>query len=112
MKQYGENKTVLGATFMFPYVVFAHGEEVIFTFISQIIVLILVITTVAFIKWKLKGKFFLILVYFLSLFITELCVNSIPYFKNKILITVLLLLIPVIMLFISYFKFREKFKKN
>lgn len=105
------NKTVLGVALMIPFVVFAHGEEVIYTLISQVIVLILVIITVGFIKWKLKGKLLLILVYFLSIFITEFCVISLPYFNNKILITVLLFLIPIIMLFISYFKFKKKFKK-
>jgi len=105
------NNPVLGATLMFPFVVFAHGEEVIYSLISQVIVLILVIIAIGFIKWKLKGKLLLILVYFLSMFTIELCLITVPFFKYKILLTVLLILFPVIMLFISYLKFKKKFEK-
>jgi len=106
------NKIVLVGTLMLPSVAFAHGEEVIWSLISQIIILILVLVAIGLIKWKLKGKLFLIFLYFLSIFLTELYTFNLPYSQNEILINFLLLFIPIIVISVSYFTFRKKFKKK
>lgn len=97
---------------MLPSVAFAHGEEVIWSLISQIVILILVLVAIGLIKWKLKGKLLLILLYFLSIILAELSIINIPYFKNEILINFILLFIPIIVIFVSYFTFRKKFERS
>lgn len=97
---------------MLPSVAFAHGEEVIWSVISQIVILILVLIAIGLIKWKLKGKLLLILLYFLSIILAELSIINIPYFKNEILINFILLFIPLIVISVSYFTFREKFERS
>lgn len=105
------NKTVLIGTLMLPFVAFAHGEKVILTLLSQVIVLILVLIVIRITKWKLKGKLLLVLLYILSIFLTEIFVLQFPYFQNEILITVLLLAFPIVVLCLSYFMFKEKFEE-
>ena len=97
---------------MLPSVAFAHGEEVIWSLISQIVILILVLVAIGLIKWKLKGKLLLILLYFLSIILAELSIINIPYFKNEILINFILLFIPIIVISVSYFTFRKKFERS
>lgn len=106
------NKIVLFGTLMLPSVAFAHGEEVIWSLISQIVILILVLVAIGLIKWKLKGKLLLILLYFLSIILAELSIINIPYFKNEILINFILLFIPIIVISVSYFTFRKKFERS
>ena len=105
------NKTALIGTLMFPFCAFAHGEEVILTLFSQVIVLILVLIVIGITNWKVKGKLLLILLYILSIFLTELLVFRIPYFQNEILITILLLVLPIFVICLSYFMLKQKFEK-
>lgn len=97
---------------MFPFIAFAHGEEVIWTLFSQVIVLILVLIAIGITKWNLKGKLLLVLLYVLSIFLTELFALRFPYFQNEILITALLLVVPVVVVCLSYFILKKKFEKT
>jgi 4-amino-4-deoxy-L-arabinose transferase-like glycosyltransferase len=106
------DKTLLPSLLMLPFVALAHGQEIFYTLLSQIIVLILVLITIRFLNWKLKGKLILIALYFLLIFATELCISRLPYFENEVLITLLLLFIPAIFTYLIYSKLKISFEKG
>jgi hypothetical protein len=107
-----KDKTLLPSLLMLPIVALAHGQEIIYSLLSLIIVLILVLITIGFLNWKLKGKLILIAIYFLLIFVTELCISRLPYFENEVLITLLLLFIPAIFIYLIYSKLKISFEKG
>jgi hypothetical protein len=107
-----KDKTLLTALLTFPFVALAHGQEIIYTLLSLIIVLILVLITIGILNWKLKGKLILIALYFLLILATELCISKLPYFENEVLITLLLLFIPAIFTYLIYYKLSRYFQKS
>ena len=107
-----KNIPALITLLLLPLSALAHGEEIIYTLLSQVVLLIIVFILIGILKWKLKGKLILLALYFLSIFITELSMSKFPYFQNEILITTLLLIIPAVITCFGYFILKGKFQKS
>ncbi|MCO5945658.1 hypothetical protein [Mucilaginibacter flavidus] len=85
-----------------PLMLFAHGEEVIFTLFIQIIAIIIFLIVLIFIKLNSKQKAILAGVYFLAVVLVFFATSTIPYRVNMTGINLSITLIPATCAVLSY----------
>lgn len=85
-----------------PLMLFAHGEEVIFTLFIQIISIIIFLIVLVFIKLNSKQKATLAGVYFLAVIVVFFATGTIPYRNNMAAINLSVTLIPATCFVLTY----------
>lgn len=98
---------IAGLQFL-PLCVFAHGEEVIFTFALPIIPAIIFLIALNFIHLTPSGKRLLIFIYFLALLLAFFLIKDWPYNDNAEIINVLLTLLAPAAAFFAYFILKKR----
>ena len=95
---------------LIPYLVFAHGEDVLISLLIQVVSAIAFLIFVLLIKMSLKKKLILTTVYISSVFIIEYFISDLPYTKNMNLINSLFAFVPValVLLCLLVYKFKGK----
>jgi hypothetical protein len=86
-----------------PLMLFAHGEEVLYTIFIQIISIIMCLIILAVIKLYLNQKAILAGVYFLTVIVVFGSTSTIPYLNNMSTINFAVAFIPGIVGLITYF---------
>jgi hypothetical protein len=89
-----------------PLMLFAHGEEVLYTIFIQIISIIVFLITLAIIKLDSNKKIILAGVYFLTVIVIFNCTSTISYRNNMSIINFAEVFIPGIVGLITYFLFK------
>lgn len=105
-------KKALCITLLFPSILLAHGEQAILYAGIIGIAFFVVLISIIFTNWKIKGKFLLFTIYILSFILTGLCLDQLTFNQNMELIIFLSVSIPITALTIFYFSFKNRFEKN
>jgi hypothetical protein len=82
--------------------VFAHGEEVLYTFAIQIISIIIFLILLLIIKLTYLKKFIVAIVYFLTVYIVFYLTKDIPFRENMSMINFTVSIVPLACGLLSY----------
>lgn len=94
-----------------PLVAFAHGEEVLISVFIEMGLFITILTILWALKWKIVGKLLLFTIYILSTFLSFYLISGISYTNNMGLINLIIVIVPSLIVYLSYSKLKNKFTK-
>ncbi|AKQ47317.1 hypothetical protein TH63_19385 [Rufibacter radiotolerans] len=103
---------LLALLLIIPTLSFAHGEEIIYTLLIEVIVFFAFIIVLFLVRLNIKGKGILAAIYALTTLIMFSKINNIPFIQNMNLINWALVLVPCAVLALSYVCLRPKFYKQ
>ena len=103
---------LLGILLTSPLNAFAHGEEVMITFLLEFVTIVIFLTILFNIKLKAKGKMILVTVYAVSAILTFRLVDNIPYKQNITLINIIVVVVPLVIVYGTYLGLKVRFKKE
>jgi hypothetical protein len=94
---------------LIPLTTYASGSEVILIFWYELFAIIISMFFIFTLKWKIKHKLILIIIYFISLIYTNIIFGSMHYNYNLHFVSTLLAVIPISILFTTYLIIRKKY---
>lgn len=95
-----------------PLIAFAHGEEVFVTLFLELVVIVFLVIALTTINLNIKGKFILGSIGILAILLTSITTNSLPYMKYRNMIDVMMLVVPLLIVAITYVGLKSKFPKE
>lgn len=107
-----KEKSILTILFVIPMIVSAHGEEVIYSFFLQLIILTIFTAIIIALKINLKKKMMLTVMLLISTAATLFFTGKMPYNENIIKINLLIFLIPTITFILTFLSLKLKRKKE
>jgi len=107
------NRTALLAILLLtPTLTFAHGEEVIYTLGIEIASIICFVIVLIILNLNSKGKGILATTYIVTTIILFIVIENVPYRQNMNIINLSLILVPALILTLSYFYLKPKYSKQ
>jgi hypothetical protein len=93
---------LLIAFLVFPFVSFAHGQDILIYFFIAGLTFIVIPIIIAFLKLQTAKKIVLLLIHLLSTFVVFYFTNDLPYTKNAVIINFLAAAVPIVSFIITY----------
>lgn len=95
-----------------PLYCFAHGEDILVLFGSEIFIIVAFILSLILIKLKLLQKGILLVIFIITEIITYKIIEFMPYFNNTWLINLIIILSPILTVGFSYLILNNKNNKK
>lgn len=97
--------------FASPLTALAHGEEVLVTVFLEFLTVVILVIGLFTIKLNKKGKFVIGGIYLMTIILTSILTNLLPYRQNQTLINFLVVVVPLTIGIASYIGLKDKFHK-
>lgn len=97
---------------IFPMTAFAHGEEVLLTLLLEFIVLLTFAIGLFIINLNGKGKLIIGAICIMTIVLTFIVTNRLPYNEYRTLINIIVVAVPLTVGAISYLGLRNRFQKE
>jgi len=106
------NNLLLLYLFFLPFVIYAHGEDLLILIWSELFLIIAFIIILLNLKISLKGKGLLIMIFILTEFAIYSITSDLPYMENRLLINLGSIGIPILIVLISYLFIKKRMRKT
>ncbi len=100
---------LLAILLLIPTLSFAHGEEIIYTLCIEVVSIICFIIVLIAVNLSQKGKGILASTYILTTLIMFFITNNVPYRQNMNIINWSLILVPALILTLSYLYLKPRY---
>jgi hypothetical protein len=95
-----------------PLTVFAHGQEVLVTFVLELASILIFVTALVAVDLNGKGKLIVGGIYLVTTIVMFMGLELLPHREYQTIINIIVVVFPFSIGFISYIKLREKFQKD
>jgi hypothetical protein len=105
-------KYLLTLAILLPLTTFASGGDVLEWLWIEFFVLAAFVLTLVLVKLNWTGKGLMIFIFIVTEYLTMALTDNLSYTKNKVMINIISIVAPMLMIIVSYWTLKSKFKQK